>query len=102
MDPIQSSFFQANNQQINGMKASKVTPSEAHQNFANQLKSAIDNVNRTQNESTLKTEELVRGEAKDLHDVMITAQKASITVQTATEMQNKAIEAYRQVMRMQI
>lgn len=37
-----------------------------------------------------------------LHNVMITAQKAGVTLQAATEIQNKVIGAYREVMRMQI
>lgn len=32
----------------------------------------------------------------------VTAQKAGVTLQAATEIQNKVIEAYREVMRMQI
>jgi len=34
--------------------------------------------------------------------VMITAQKASITMQTALEIRNKAVEAYQEMMRMQM
>ncbi|WP_188205801.1 flagellar hook-basal body complex protein FliE [Alkalibacillus aidingensis] len=95
-------FTQALNQPTNNNRAQQVTPNEAHQSFANTLKNAINEVNKTQHESNVKTEQLINGEAKDLHDVMITAEKAGVTLQTATEIQNKAIEAYREVMRMQI
>ncbi|MBM7552754.1 flagellar hook-basal body complex protein FliE [Thalassobacillus pellis] len=79
-----------------------VTPGEAHEQFASSLKNAIDKVNQAQVASDQKTEALARGEITDLHDVMVTAKKASITMQLSVEMQNKAIEAYREIMRMQV
>lgn len=80
----------------------KITPGEAQNNFATQLKSAINQVNETQIQSDIKTQALADGTIDDLHDVMITAQKASITLQTAVEVQGKVIEAYKEIMRMQI
>lgn len=78
------------------------TPGEAQASFANALKNAIDNVNELQNVSDKKTEALALGQIDDLHDVMITAQKASITLQATVEIQRKAIDAYTEVMRMQV
>lgn len=71
-------------------------------NFAELLKSAIENVNAHQIISDRKTEAFASGEKIDLHDVMITAQKASITLETTVQIQKKVIEAYNEVMRMQI
>ncbi|QKY69028.1 flagellar hook-basal body complex protein FliE [Lentibacillus sp. CBA3610] len=79
-----------------------VTPNEAHQNFANTLKTAIENVNNAQAESDKKTEALAKGQIDDLHDVMITAQKASVTLETSVEVQRQVIDAYNKIMRMQI
>ncbi|GAB3793945.1 flagellar hook-basal body complex protein FliE [Virgibacillus kimchii] len=80
----------------------EITPGEAQKNFANTLKQSIENVNEAQQASDRKTEALIRGEINDLHDVMITAQKASITLETAVQVQQKALDAYNEVMRMQI
>lgn len=80
----------------------KVSPGEAHASFANQLKNAIDGVNQAQVESDQKTKALARGEIDDLHDVMITSQKAGITMKTTVEMQSKVVEAYKEIMRMQV
>ncbi|QAS51002.1 flagellar hook-basal body complex protein FliE [Halobacillus litoralis] len=80
----------------------KVTPGEAQATFSKQLKEAIEGVNDAQVASNDKTKALARGEINDLHDVMITSQKASITMQTAVEMQGKVVEAYKEVMRMQV
>ncbi|MCA0969145.1 flagellar hook-basal body complex protein FliE [Halobacillus litoralis] len=78
------------------------TPAEAHAQFANQLKNAIHNVNESQAQSNEMTQALARGEVENLHDVMITAQKASITMQTTVQVQNKVVEAYKEIMRMQV
>ncbi|KHE72735.1 flagellar hook-basal body complex protein FliE [Halobacillus sp. BBL2006] len=79
-----------------------VTPGQAHSKFADQLKNAIEGVNKTQVESDKMTQAMARGEVEDLHNVMIASQKASITMQTTVEIQNKVIEAYKEIMRMQV
>ncbi len=71
-------------------------------NFSSLLKNAIGKVNEAEQASNLKTEALAEGNVNDLHDVMITAQKASITVETAVQVQQKAIDIYNEMMRMQV
>ncbi|WP_405102203.1 flagellar hook-basal body complex protein FliE [Oceanobacillus sp. FSL H7-0719] len=88
-----------NNQQIS---VDKLTPAAAQSNFADTLKGAIENLNQLQNESDHMTEALASGESVDLHNVMVTAQKASITLETTVQVQQKAIDAYNEIMRMQI
>ncbi|WP_425339499.1 flagellar hook-basal body complex protein FliE [Lentibacillus salicampi] len=78
------------------------SPNEAHQHFANKLKSAIDQVNEAQVASDKKTEALAKGEIEDLHNVMISAQKASVTLETSVQIQGKVTDAYNKIMRMQI
>lgn len=78
------------------------SPSEAHRSFSVQLKDAVDQLNHLQVESDEKTKALAAGEIDDLHDVMIASQKAGITMQTAVEVQGKVIDAYKEMMRMQV
>ncbi|WP_138414844.1 flagellar hook-basal body complex protein FliE [Aquibacillus sediminis] len=87
---------------MNNHQNQKVTPAEAQTNFSTSLKTAIDHLNRAQVTSDKKTEALAKGEIDDLHDVMITAQKSSLTLQTAVEVQRKAVDAYNEIMRMQV
>ena len=79
-----------------------MTPFEAQQSFANTLKDAIASVNNQQVQSDAMTNKLINGEDVDLHEVMITAQKASVTLNATMEVRNKAIEAYQEIMRMTI
>lgn len=75
---------------------------DVQQTFAQTLKHTIQNVNDNQIISDIKTEALSKGNIDDLHDVMITAQKASITLETTVQIQRKVIDAYNEIMRMQV
>lgn len=70
--------------------------------FSEVLKDAIEKVNDVQLESDNKLEALASGEIDDLHDVMISAQKASVTLETSVQIQKKVIDAYNEIMRMQL
>lgn|SRR5690625_4377249 len=72
------------------------------QSFATHLQKALEHVDQLQRQSDFKTEQLVKGEVTDLHDVMITAQKASLTLETTVQIQRKVIDAYNEIMRMQV
>ncbi|AQX54044.1 flagellar hook-basal body protein FliE [Bacillus sp. VT 712] len=78
------------------------TVKEAHGQFSTFLKESLNQVNNAQKASDLATEKLARGEKIDLHNVMIVSQKASIAMQTTIEIRNKAVEAYQEMMRMQM
>lgn len=71
-------------------------------NFATLFKNALDNINKMEHETNMKRELLTLGKIDDLHDVMITAQKTAITIETAVQIQQKVIDTYNEVMRMQI
>ncbi|MBS4207628.1 flagellar hook-basal body complex protein FliE [Bacillus sp. FJAT-50079] len=89
--------------QINSVQANmNRVEGEPKQNFATLLKSAINDVNEAQLQSDAATTKLAMGEQIELHDVMIAAQKATITLQAALEIRNKAVEAYQEIMRMQV
>ncbi|WP_409293280.1 flagellar hook-basal body complex protein FliE [Peribacillus sp. SCS-37] len=78
------------------------TPFEAQSNFASVLKDSIEKINETQKASEQMTTKLAMGENVDLHQVMIASQKAGVTLQAAMEVRNKVVEAYQEVMRMQV
>lgn len=98
-------MFPAVNQIFSNKLTGQVKPTtsfEAQKSFASVLKETINNVNKAQIDSDVMTEKLARGENIDLHQVMITSQKASITLQATMEVRNKVVEAYQEMMRMQV
>ncbi|GEK32567.1 flagellar hook-basal body complex protein FliE [Kurthia sibirica] len=72
------------------------------ESFSTMLKDAIGSVNEAQQSSDVMTNKLITGQDVELHDVMITAQKASVTLNTALQFRNKAVEAYQEIMRMTV
>ncbi len=70
--------------------------------FSEALKEAVGDVNRLQVESDRAVEKLQTGESKNLHETMITMEKADISLRLMVQMRNKVVEAYQEIMRMQV
>lgn len=95
---VQQSFISGTQNSVN----KTTTPFEAQKSFKSVLKETINKVNDAQLEADTMTEKLVKGENIDLHQLMIAGQKANITLQATLEVRNKVIEAYQEMMRMQV
>ncbi|MBT1071953.1 flagellar hook-basal body complex protein FliE [Pelotalea chapellei] len=75
------------------------SPAEGAGKFFSEL---VDKVNDLQSKSDSAIQGLASGENKNLHEVMISMEKASISFLFMSQVRNKAIEAYQEVMRMQV
>ena len=80
----------------------KVKPENKVEGFGQIFKDALKEVSTAQNESDKMTNQLVTGEVQDVHEVMIASQKASLSLQMTMQVRNKVVEAYQEVMRMQV
>jgi flagellar hook-basal body complex protein FliE len=81
----------------NGAKAA--SSSSGSGNFFGEL---VGKVNDLQSQADNKIKSMMTGESRELHEVMIAVEKASISFQFLTQVRNKAMEAYSEVMRMQV
>ena len=70
--------------------------------FSATLKQTMDQVNALQNQSDRAVEQLHSGQGKNLHEVMLTMEQADISMRLLVQMRNKVVEAYQEVMRMQV
>jgi flagellar hook-basal body complex protein FliE len=70
--------------------------------FKNIFKQVMNDVNSLQKESEDLTTKLVLGQIEDIHQVTIAAEKASLALQLTVEIRNKILDAYQEIMRMQI
>lgn len=87
----------------NSIQAPSVTgTSEAGKSFADTLKDAVSNVNQMQQAADVKMQELATGKTQNIHDVMLTSEKADIALKLMVQVRNKIIEAYQEVMKMQV
>ena len=71
--------------------------------FAQVLKSSIDQVNNAQKQATQMAENLAAGGSEqNLHEVMVALQTASISFQEMVQVRNRLVSAYQDVMNMQV
>ncbi|MDT8364776.1 MAG: flagellar hook-basal body complex protein FliE [Nitrosomonas sp.] len=71
--------------------------------FGQLLKSAVDQVNDVQKTAGQLSQGFVRGDPDtELHDVMISLQKANISFQSMTQVRNRLVTAYQEIMNMQV
>lgn len=70
--------------------------------FSVLLRSAVDSVAELQNDASAKANAFVRGETNDLVGVMLAQQKSSIAFQALTQVRNKVVSAYQDIMNMPI
>ncbi len=71
--------------------------------FADALKSSLDQVSAAQSASQEMGKKFAMGDdSVNLSDMMISMQKASISFQTTIQVRNKLVSAYHDIMNMQI
>lgn len=75
---------------------------EATENFADLMAKGVNAVNEQQQQSTEMKNAFEKGEDVDLSDVMLQVQKASLSFQAMTQVRNKLVEAYKDVMHLPI
>jgi flagellar hook-basal body complex protein FliE len=75
----------------------------AKTDFAQVLKSSIDQVNQTQKQAASLTQAFeVGAPGVQLHDVMISLAKANVSFQQMVQVRNKLVSAYHDIMNMQV
>ncbi|ADL07855.1 flagellar hook-basal body complex protein FliE [Thermosediminibacter oceani] len=75
---------------------------QADNSFNDILAKAFETVNGYQKGYDDALKKLIAGEDISVHEVMIAAEKAKLSLELAVQVRNKAIEAYQEIMRMQI
>lgn len=81
----------------------QLVPDTNKTEFSSMLKNAINNVNDIQQESSrLKKAYEADAPGVNLTQVMIASQKSAIAFQATTQVRNKLVEAYRDVMNMPV
>jgi len=70
--------------------------------FAQQLNTAIGKVDSAQHQSDDLLAKLASGESVDLHNTMISLQKADISMRTLVAVRDKVVSAYEQILNMSV
>ncbi len=77
-------------------------PQVESKSFGEFLTEAIDDVNKLQQKANKASIDLAAGKIEDISQVTIAAEKASIAMQLTMAVRNKVLDAYQEVMRMQV
>ncbi|SFL72037.1 flagellar hook-basal body complex protein FliE [Pelosinus propionicus] len=75
---------------------------EGKKNFGEFLTDALGEVNSLQQNATKASFDLAAGKLQDISQVTIAAEKATIAMQLTMQVRNKVVDAYQEIMRMQV
>lgn len=70
--------------------------------FSQILKDSVDKVNQYQAQADTSVKELVAGRNKNIHETMLTVERADTSLKLMMQVRNKILDAYREIMRMQV
>ncbi len=70
--------------------------------FGELLDKAISQVEQTRHIADEKAQNLLNGKPEEIHSVVLAAQRAQLEFELFLEVRNKVVQAYQEVMRMQV
>ncbi|MDH5465127.1 MAG: flagellar hook-basal body complex protein FliE [Thiovulaceae bacterium] len=85
------------------LKSKSSTPAQGKgKDFGEILKSSLNEVNEMQKTSEKAMGDIATGQVKDLHQAAIAIDKAEMSMKLMLEVRNKAISAYKEILRTQM
>ena len=97
------SVLRATAAQAGGRVAEAQSTPAGGADFAQILQNSIDQVNQTQQQAEGMAANFAAGDGNaNLHEVMISLQKANISFQEMVQVRNRLVSAYQDVMNMQV
>ena len=92
LTPVKTSFVEnlSNKQQVET------------KSFGEFLSDSLKEVNTLKRQSEIANMKLAAGQVEDISEVVVASEKASIALQLTMQVRNKMVEAYQEVMRMQV
>ncbi|HEY8499465.1 MAG TPA: flagellar hook-basal body complex protein FliE [Clostridia bacterium] len=75
---------------------------EEQASFRDIMMQALRNVSELEKQADSITEDFIAGRTDSIHSVLIAAEKASISLELIVEVRDRVLDAYSEIMRMQI
>mgnify|MGYP001305697057 CR=1 FL=1 len=85
-----------------GLKKSGESKEMGGQSFADTLAQSLDKVNTLQKEADVAIQDFATGDTRNIHETMIAVGKADLAFRLTMQVRNKMVEAYQEVMRLQV
>ncbi len=86
----------------NDAQTSAETQNTSESGFFGYLKNALQEVNDLQNDAAASAQRLALGDETYLHNTILAYEKANLALQLTVEVRNKIVEAYQDLMRIQM
>ena len=77
-------------------------PPAAEQDFGAMVSQGIERLEGLQDTSDTMAVQAATGDLQDIHDYMIASTEASVATEMTVAVRNKAVEAFTEIMRMQV
>lgn len=87
---------------VTSVDSQKVDPKKGFQSMLDSVMGLMEDTNSTIQNAHREQVAFQLGETDNTHDLMIAEQKANIALQYTVAIRDKALEAYQQIMQMQI
>jgi len=104
--PMDLSSIESDLRSMGGLKQGKAGAGAVGEGsetqFLDLLKEGIADVNKGMKESDKASMDLATGKSSNIHQTMLAVTKAELGFNMLVQLRNKAIEAYQDVMRMQV
>ena len=89
--------------EVPGLQAPETKPgAKSDGSFAGVLKSSLAEVNQLQQKADAAITALATGDKASLHDTMIAMEQADVSFRLMMQVRNKIVDAYQEIMRMQV
>ena len=85
-----------------GMVEQLKGPQKGESSFLDTLKDSIKRVGELEKEADKEAEKLAKMESDDVTSTMMAIEKADLTFQLMMQVRNKIIDAYQEIMRLQV
>jgi flagellar hook-basal body complex protein FliE len=70
--------------------------------FADLLQQSVERLDALENHAEAQVQRLLLGEDVELHQVVLAGERAGLALELAMSVRNKVVDAYQEVMRMQV
>ena len=101
IQPLQFNPAQAVSKVLETAKPQQATPAEMMNTFGQYLENALNSVDAQEKEVHKLNDKFLIGEV-DVSQVQIASQKAELSLQLTSQIRNKVIDAYQEIMRMSV
>jgi flagellar hook-basal body complex protein FliE len=101
-DPLSSIRFTQPLEIADTVSLGGAAKAAAKPDFAGLLEQAVSRVDHTQKDAQVKVDRFMKGEDQELHEVALSLQRSELTFDYFMQVRNKVVQAYQEIMRMQM